>query len=204
MKSVLLVDDAALMRNLLKRILVQKGYEICGEASNGEEAIEQYRLRKPDLVFLDISMPVMDGMECLQNILLIDPDAKVIMCTSQGKENFADEAISIGAKHYVVKPLNQEEVYCVTERVLAGGSINYKDVMMEMTVNAGMSQRETLEFFDAFRALTGDDMDALFVDKIYLKANKEKVGIGVEAFLASKLSLEKIDKLVEIYNKICE
>ncbi len=204
MSRILLIDDAALMRNLLKRILVPQGYDICGEAIDGVDGVEKYKSLKPDLTLCDISMPGMDGMDCLKKILAFDKDAKVVMCTSQGKENFADEAINAGAKSYIVKPINTKNVTEVVGRVLAGGGVNYKELMMENAERAGLDQKEVLDFFDAFRSLTGQDMDDLSVDRAYLKEKKGNVTIGAEAFLAAKLSLDKINRLVDVFEKLCE
>lgn len=204
MSRILLIDDAALMRNLLKRILVPQGYDICGEAIDGADGVEKYKSLKPDLTLCDISMPGMDGMDCLKKILAFDKDAKVVICTSQGKENFADEAINAGAKSYIVKPINTKNVTEVVGRVLAGGGVNYKELMMENAERAGLDQKEVLDFFDAFRSLTGQDMDDLSVDRAYLKEKKGNVTIGAEAFLAAKLSLDKINRLVDVFGKLCE
>lgn len=204
MSTVLLIDDAALMRKLLKKILVSGGYQICGEAANGETGIELYKKHKPDVVICDISMPGMNGMDCMQWILTYDSKAKVIMCTSQGTENFADEAIEAGAKSYIEKPIQASKALKVVSRVLEGGSLDYKEMMMEKSLAADLTQKDVLDFMDTFRAITGKDMGDLAVDRRFLMEHKASVLIGAEAFLAAKLELSHINRLVEVFGNLTE
>ncbi len=105
---VLVVDDSMFIREYLGRFLKTAGYEIVGEASNGEEAIELYKQTKPDLVTLDRTMPGMDGIATLEEIMKIDPDATVVIVSSLGYEDIVKKAIMLGAKHYILKPLKLE------------------------------------------------------------------------------------------------
>ena len=98
------------MRMMLKDILSKNGYEVVGEAANGREAIEKYIELKPDLVLLDITMPEMDGSEALKEIKMIEPKAKIIMCSAMGQQNMVIEAIQNGALDFVVKPFQQDRV----------------------------------------------------------------------------------------------
>ncbi|MGC8832575.1 MAG: response regulator [Armatimonadota bacterium] len=109
-KRVLIVDDAMFIRHTLKRIISEAGYQVAGEADNGQAGVEQYKSLKPDAVFLDITMPVMDGLEALQQIKAIDPNAVVIMCTALGQESMVLEALKAGAKDYIVKPFQPDRV----------------------------------------------------------------------------------------------
>ena len=104
MSRILIIDDALMMRNILKRILLTEGYEICGEASNGVMGVRKYNELKPDLVLCDIMMEDGDGITCLKEIIKSDPDAKVVMCTSQGQDWFIKEATEEGALGYITKP----------------------------------------------------------------------------------------------------
>lgn len=106
MANILVVDDAMVMRKKLKMVLTAAGHNIVGEAGNGIEAIQAYQDFNPDLVTMDITMPSMDGLECVRKILEIDPKAKVIMVSAVNQQNKVFEAIESGAKHYVVKPIN--------------------------------------------------------------------------------------------------
>jgi len=110
MARVLLVDDALFMRTTLKKLLTEAGFEVAGEAENGQVAVERYRALKPDVVMMDITMPQMDGLAALKEIMKIDPGAKVVMCTALGQERRVMEAVKSGAKDYIVKPFKPEKV----------------------------------------------------------------------------------------------
>lgn len=118
MKRILIVDDAAFMRKIIADILTKNGYEVAGEAENGEEAIKKYKELKPDLVTMDITMVGMSGLEALESIMEIDPSAKVVMCTAMSQQAIVIRAIQSGAKDFVVKPFNAERVLDVVGRVL--------------------------------------------------------------------------------------
>ena len=112
-KRVLIVDDAAFMRMMLKDILTKNGYEVCGEAANGREAIEKYKECNPDLTTLDITMPEMDGITALaglKSIMEYDPNAVCIMCSAMGQQGMVLEAIQKGAKDFIVKPFQVDRV----------------------------------------------------------------------------------------------
>lgn len=102
-KRILIVDDAAFMRMMIKDILVKNGFEVVGEAQDGVEAVEKYAELKPDLVTLDITMPEKDGLTALKEILSSDSDAKVIMCSAMGQQSMVIDAIQAGAKDFIVK-----------------------------------------------------------------------------------------------------
>lgn len=110
MVRVLIVDDTAFMRKLLKNILFSAGFDIAGEAENGKQAVELYRQLKPDVVTMDIVMPEMNGIDALKEIKKIDPNAKVVMCTAVGQEQMVKTAIKLGAKGYIVKPFQAAKV----------------------------------------------------------------------------------------------
>lgn len=110
MARILIVDDAAFMRMMIKDILGKNGYEVVGEANDGMEAVEKYKELKPDLVTMDITMPEMDGIAALKEIRKIDPDAKVIMCSAMGQQAMVIDAIQAGAKDFIVKPFQADRV----------------------------------------------------------------------------------------------
>lgn len=110
MPNVLVVDDALFMRAMLKKLLTEAGFDIAGEAENGRVAVDLYQELKPDLVMMDITMPEMDGLTALKEIVKLDPAAKVVMCTALGQERSVMEAMNAGAKDYIVKPFNAEKV----------------------------------------------------------------------------------------------
>ncbi|RYM07173.1 response regulator [Sporolactobacillus sp. THM7-7] len=107
---ILVVDDAAFMRMMLKDILTKNGYEVVGEGANGQEAVAKYDELKPDLVTLDITMPEMDGIEALKKIKALDPECKVIMCSAMGQQTMVIDAIQAGAKDFIVKPFQADRV----------------------------------------------------------------------------------------------
>jgi len=108
-KRVLIADDSEFMRNLLREIL-EGDFEIVGEAENGVEAVDLYNEHNPDIVMMDIVMPIRSGIEATDEITGADPDAKVIMCTSVGQEEKMKEAIKAGASGYITKPFQKPNV----------------------------------------------------------------------------------------------
>jgi two-component system chemotaxis response regulator CheY len=109
-KRILIVDDAAFMRMMLKDILTKNGYVVVGEAENGIAAINKYKELRPDLVTMDITMPEMDGITALREIRKFDADAKVIMCSAMGQQAMVIDSIQAGAKDFIVKPFQPERV----------------------------------------------------------------------------------------------
>ena len=107
---VLIADDAAYMREMLRDILTSGGYEIVAEASDGEEAVAAYREHSPDLVTLDIVMPRKSGLEALREILAGDPGACVVMCSALGQDALVRDMLHAGARGYVVKPFKPDQV----------------------------------------------------------------------------------------------
>ena len=115
---VLVVDDAMFIRHIIGDLLKQHGHEVVGEASNGVEAVERYRALKPDVTTLDITMPEMDGITALKEILGEDPSAKVIMCSALKEKPKVLEALQAGARDYILKPVKPERVLEAVEKVL--------------------------------------------------------------------------------------
>ena len=107
---VLVVDDAAFMRMMVKDILSKNGYEVVGEAENGARAVEKWQELKPDLTTMDITMPEMDGITAVKEIKKLDPSAKVIMCSAMGQQAMVVEAIQAGARDFIVKPFQPDRV----------------------------------------------------------------------------------------------
>ncbi|MNS09268.1 Chemotaxis protein CheY [compost metagenome] len=107
---ILVVDDAAFMRMMIKDILIKHGFEVVGEATNGLEAILRYKELAPDLVTMDITMPEMDGIAAVKQIKKMDPNARVIMCSAMGQQAMVLEAIQAGARDFIVKPFQADRV----------------------------------------------------------------------------------------------
>jgi two-component system, chemotaxis family, chemotaxis protein CheY len=118
MARILITDDAAFMRMMIKNILTQNGHEVVGEAQDGDDAVVKYAELKPDVTTMDITMPAKDGIAALKEILAGDPGAKVIMCSALGQEAKVIESIRAGAKDFVVKPFQQDRVLAAVEKAL--------------------------------------------------------------------------------------
>jgi len=108
--KVMLVDDSAFMRNMLKKLVAENGGEVVGEAGDGGEALTKYQELNPDIVFMDIMMPNVNGIEGLKKIMEADKNAKIVMCTSVGQEKVVSEAVEGGASDFVVKPFTPEDI----------------------------------------------------------------------------------------------
>ncbi|MDW7674615.1 MAG: response regulator [Bacillota bacterium] len=109
-KRILVVDDAAFMRMMIKDILSKNGFEIVGEAENGQVAVDKYGDLLPDLVTMDITMPEMDGITAVKTIKKSHPDAKIVMCSAMGQQAMVIDAIQAGAKDFIVKPFQPDRV----------------------------------------------------------------------------------------------
>ena len=118
MAKILVVDDAAFMRMMIKDILTKNGYEVAGEAENGSVAVSKYSELKPDLVLMDITMPEKDGIQALKEIKKLDGSATVIMCSAMGQQAMVIEAIQSGAKDFIVKPFQPERVLEAVKKVI--------------------------------------------------------------------------------------
>ena len=117
-KNILICDDAAFMRMMIKDILSKNGYNVMGEAENGAVAVEKYSELKPDLVLMDITMPEMDGINALKNIKAADAGANVIMCSAMGQQAMVIESIQSGAKDFIVKPFQADRVIEAVKKVI--------------------------------------------------------------------------------------
>ncbi len=122
-KTVLIVDDILYVRKTLRQILGSRGFEIAGEAENGEEAIRMYREIRPDFVTMDLVMPILNGVEATREILKEDPDACIIVLSAMMQENLVTAAIEAGAKDYILKPFQTDEVMEVIRGTVPGATI---------------------------------------------------------------------------------
>ena len=115
---ILVVDDAAFMRMMIRDILVKNGYEVAGEAANGNEAVLKYQELRPDVTTMDITMPEMDGITAVREIRKIDPNARIIMCSAMGQQAMVLDAIQAGARDFIVKPFQEDRVIDAIKKVL--------------------------------------------------------------------------------------
>jgi len=118
MPRIMIVDDAAFMRMMIKENLKKVGYTDFIEAGNGEEAVTLFTDMRPDLTLLDITMPIKDGLAALQEIRNKDPDAKIVMCSAMGQESMVIEAVKLGALDFIVKPFKPERLLQTVKNVL--------------------------------------------------------------------------------------
>lgn len=117
-KKILLVDDAAFMRMMVKDTLSKNGYTNIVEAANGEEAVKMYDQERPDLVLMDITMPQMDGIEALRIMRRNHPEAVVIMCSAMGQESIVVDAVKLGARDFIVKPFKPDRIMKAVRSIL--------------------------------------------------------------------------------------
>ncbi len=116
--TVMIVDDALFMRMMIRDILSKDGFEVVAEAENGMEAVEKYKETRPDIVTMDIVMPEMDGIEAVRQIMKIDPNARILMCSAMGQQPLVVEALEAGAKDFIVKPFQPSKVIEAVEKAL--------------------------------------------------------------------------------------
>ena len=119
MAKILMVDDSKTSRKILRGILEENGHEVIGEAVNGEDGIEKFKELKPDITTMDITMPVMDGLEALKQIMEYDKNAKVIMVTAAGQKTKMVDAIKYGAAEFLAKPFETDQIIAIIKKVLA-------------------------------------------------------------------------------------
>ena len=115
---VLVVDDAIFMRKMISDILEGHGMEIVGEADNGQLAVEKYKELNPDLVTMDIIMPEMNGIDSVREIMAVDPQARIVMCSALGQQALVQDALAAGAKDFLIKPFNPSRVIEVVTKIL--------------------------------------------------------------------------------------
>ena len=119
MATILLVDDISFIKKIEKKTLEAAGHSIVGDAKNGLEAIEMYEKEKPEIVLMDITMPIMSGLDALKKIMEMDPRARVIMCSALSHEKALMQAITYGARDYLIKPYSMEKLIHVIDKALA-------------------------------------------------------------------------------------
>ena len=117
MANILIVDDSRTSRKILRGILEENGHVIIDEATNGQEGVQKFQACKPDVVTMDITMPVLDGMEALKMIKAFNTDAKVIMVTAAGQKNKMIDCIKLGADEFLTKPFDKSEIAAVVAKI---------------------------------------------------------------------------------------
>lgn len=203
MKRILVIDDASMMRKLLRLILEAKGYTVCGEASNGREGVEKYKQLSPDLVFCDLFMEGLNGIECFKEIKKINPNVKLVICTSSGQEWVKEQARAEGAAGLIIKPFSRADLIAMTEQIfrdMDGESV--RSAFEKQAQTQGLSNRDILNFYDAFYMTTGIHIDDKRVTKAFLEENLEQVEVGVKAFLSAKETRYNIEKIIRTLHSL--
>jgi two-component system chemotaxis response regulator CheY len=118
MARVLVADDASFMRQMIREIVEAEGHEVVGEASDGDEAVEEWKRLHPDVVTMDIVMPRRSGIDAVKGIMSIDSTARVVMCSALGQETLVQEALQAGARDFIVKPFKPDSVIATLNKVL--------------------------------------------------------------------------------------
>ena len=119
MANILIVDDAAFMRLTIGKIMEPEGHTIVAEAATGIEAVEKFAMFKPDVTILDITMPEMNGIEALKRIKILDPKAKIVICTAMGQKSMVAKAVELGAEEFIVKPFENKDLIAAVKKVMA-------------------------------------------------------------------------------------
>lgn len=211
MLSILLIDDSAFARNMMRKILVKEGYNVCGEASNGKEGFEVFKSLKPDLVFCDLMMDKMDGLECLRAMLAENPAAKVVICTSATDELHAHDAFENGAKEFLKKPINAAELIRIARKLIgepaadkkkAGRKKSCKTILEERASERGIEAKQLLDFYAAFHQFTGLTFDDKKVDAKFLQENGPGIRIGVCALLAAKMPSDQAEEVMNVFESL--
>ncbi|MBO5241221.1 MAG: response regulator [Lachnospiraceae bacterium] len=118
MAKILIVDDSRTSRKMLRSILESNGHEILDEAVNGQDGVQKFQALRPDVITLDITMPIVDGVEALKMIKALDGDAKVVMVTAAGQKNKMIDCIKAGANEFLTKPFDQQEILDVIAKMV--------------------------------------------------------------------------------------
>jgi len=121
-KRLMIVDDSPAIHVIIERAAAANGYEVCAHAKNGDEAVKQYKLTMPDVITMDITMPVKDGLAASKEILAENPDAKILMLSAMGDEEIIKEAKDIGITHFLKKPFKGEEIVNVINNMISNQS----------------------------------------------------------------------------------
>lgn len=118
-RQILITDDTAFMRMTLRNILEKNGYNVVGEAEDGQDSVEKYRELRPDLVTMDITMPRMDGITAIKKIMEFDPQAKIVVCSAMGQKSLVIEALNSGARDFIVKPFQADRIINALQKITA-------------------------------------------------------------------------------------
>jgi DNA-binding NarL/FixJ family response regulator len=192
MAKILIADDSIVMRRNLKTILTRAGHEVIAEVANGYQACVEYEKCKPDLVTMDITMPIMDGIEAVKKIIIDYPEAKIVMISALDQKSMVFEALKNGAKHYVIKPITTEKVIGVINEVLEGKDDSIQVVSTENKSevnNDDMEQQKDMNSESKLKSFYIENRDGIFVININKNMNSESfssLSMAIQGFLFIK------------------
>ena len=227
MATILIVDDSSMARRNLKNILVAEGHSILAEATNGVQAFVEYENHKPDLVTMDITMPIMNGIDGTKKILNTYPNAKIIMVSALNQKLMILEALKYGAKHYIVKPFSYEKVAEVVSEVLNVPSSSLKSEINHTAVHRVLDKKPNIPLIPPtkpevpvlrpFFIETKDGISVINLSKSMSEKNIAALKLGIQRISSIKPTkvvfnfgdIENIEddtfcKIVEISNNIIE
>jgi DNA-binding NarL/FixJ family response regulator len=217
MASILIVDDSILMRRNLRMLLTEAGHEVVGEASNGFEAYKEYVKTQPDLVTMDITMPIMNGLDAVKKIIATYPSANIIMISALDQKSMVFEAIQNGAKHYILKPITMDKILHTVEEVLhlhpKAADDGEEHPLGEMEAKAGLAEHNAPPFSidnknGIFIVTVSSSLDRPSLDSIctavqgflFIKPLKVVLNFGQVETLADPLLnvlIEQLDKILK-------
>ena len=192
MAKILIADDSIVMRRNLKTILTRAGHEVIAEVANGYQACVEYEKCKPDLVTMDITMPIMDGIEAVKKIIMDYPEAKMVMVSALDQKSMVFEALKNGAKHYVIKPITTDKVIGVINEVLEGKDDSIQITSTENSVdmkNEDIDEIEEMSLESKLKSFSIENRDGIFVININKNMNSvsfNSLNIAIQGFLFIK------------------
>lgn len=204
--KVLIVDDTTFIRMTLRRMLEKNGHEVVGEADNGYDGIQKYKVLSPDFVIMDISMPIMDGIEAIKHIRLYDQTAQIIICSLQGQRANVMEAIKIGACSFLIKPIDEEKMLIEISKL----NPSRAPLLKRDVVSPKLSPSQAIARNLMAAATTedpGEKSYACGVEDGYLEARREiatnlyRAGVDLNIICACvELSEEEVLNYIKAYN----
>ncbi|OPZ89811.1 MAG: Chemotaxis protein CheY [Firmicutes bacterium ADurb.Bin419] len=224
MASILIVDDSSMARRNLRNILISAGHTVLAEATNGVQAFVEFENHKPDLVTMDITMPILSGIDGVKKILSSYPDAKIIMVSALNQKLMILEALQTGAKHYIVKPFSYEKVIDVVDEVLqltcsvTKTDSNNMIAQKQKTTQPSMSQsKPESTILRPFFIETKDGISVINITKSMCEKNIAALKLGVQRISSIKPikvvfnfgdveSIEEgtFNRITEIFNSIID
>lgn len=181
-----IVDDTSFMRKMAADILKQHGHEVAGEAANGKDAISQYAQLRPDIVLMDLQMPEMNGTDAIREILRIDPEAVILVCTASNQQDLVEGAMEAGAKGYLMKPFNPDRLNKVIEKY-AVPYLRPKETVEEEAASAELAETGPTEAAEAVEAAAAEQPAAAAIPPVPAVPYSKQGGEKMKSFVSSMM-----------------